>query len=183
MFSQTTKKIKTSLFLFFQSIVVAFCFLFPHHSLSVCRFCQQLCGMEQLCKLGLHQMLSQLLGQTFFVFPFASQESKQCRHSKTFCQINVFKKMPNLFLKWHSLFKSIFHRKIRLFAKKKINIKPFAMVSANVCVVPFALKYVTNFFIILFSVKILYHNFLCLKMNTSAFFIYPFNNIDKKLIF
>lgn len=178
MFSQTTKKIKTSLFLSFQAIVVAFCFLFPHHSLSVCRFCQQLCGMEQLCKLGLHQ----LLGQTFFVFPFALQESKQCRHGKTFCQINVFKKMPNLFLKWHSLFKSILHKKIRFFAQK-INIKPFARFSANVCVVPIALKYATNFFIFLSFVKIFYHNFLCLKKKTSLFSIFPFNNIDKKLIF
>lgn len=92
MFSQTTKKLKLLFFCFFQAIVVAFCFLFPHHSLSVCRFCKQLCGMEQLCKLGLHQ----LLGQTFFVSPFALQESKQCRHSKTFCKRQCFQEDAKL---------------------------------------------------------------------------------------
>lgn len=149
---------KTSHFLSFQAIVVAFCFLFPHHSLPVCRFCQQLCDMEQLCKLGLHQLLFQLLGQTFFVFPFALQESEQCLHSKTFCQSQCFQEDAKLVFEMAFPFQIYISQKnSALYPKNKH--QAIARFSAKFCVVPVALKYATNFFIFLSSAKIFYHNF------------------------
>lgn len=123
------------------------------------------------------------LGRHFLFSHLPCKRASNVAIARRFAKGNVFKKMPNLFLKWHSLFKSIFHIKIRLFARK-INIKPFSRFSANVCVLPVALKYATNFFIFLSSVKIFITIFYAKKNECKRIFsIFPFNNIDKKLIF